>query len=235
MKETKKKKGFKIFRRIKKWRLGDYFRQLSAIIIGVVVTFIGSDLINAHYKQKEVASVMHLIQTEMLRNQEQIIWLGKKIIREESIIKKLAAYDFDHTRIPLDTLAAYQNDINGIIPLYYSTTSLEVLKSSALIPHIADKEFLLKLIMTYEHTQRLSELVDAFYAKGDSAWKSVIAGVNLKADWDAPNVFYSIILQDKSMRNYLASVAGFFDASDFSNVSDEIEECVRYIEKNYKF
>lgn len=234
MKEAKKKKDLKIFRSIKRWRLGDYFRQLSAIIIGVVITFIGSDLINAHYKQNEVASVMHLIQTELLRNQEQIIWLGKKILREESIIKKLVLYDFDHTKIPLDTLAAYQNDINGIIPLHYSTTSLEVLKSSALIQHVTDKEFLLKLIMTYENIQRLSELVDGFYAKGDSAWKSVIAGVDLKADWDAPQVFYSIILQDKSMRNYLASVAGFFDASDFSNVSDEIEECVKYIEKRYK-
>lgn len=234
MKEAKKKKGPGITRSIKKWRLGDYFRQLSAIIIGVVITFIGSDLINAHYKQKEVASVMHLIQNEMQRNREKVIQAGEKILREERIIKKLAAYDFDHTGIPVDTLAAYKSAINAIIPLNYSNTSLEVLKSSALMQHVVDKEFLLKLIMTYENIQRLSERVDGFYSKGDSAWESVIAGADLKADWDAPNVFYSIVLQDKNMRNYLASIAGFFETTDFSDVSDEIDECINYIEKRYR-
>lgn len=234
MKGVKKKKGLKISGSIKKWRLGDYFRQLSAIIIGVVITFIGSDLINSHYKQKEVTSVMHLIKTELERNQEHIREVGEKIIEEERIIKELVKYNFDYTKIPVDTLSAYKYFINVILPLEYGNTSLEVLRNSALMQHVSDKEFLLKLTLAYDKIEKLARLVDEFYDRGEDAWKSVFAKAEIpKMISDDPAAYFNLVLENEDMRKYMVSVAGYFTRDSFQSVYDRAQECIQYIEKEY--
>lgn len=47
--------------KIKKGDIKDYFRQLSIVIVGIVITFLASDAINQYSKQKEVEKITAML------------------------------------------------------------------------------------------------------------------------------------------------------------------------------
>lgn len=53
------------FSSLKKWRIGDYFRQFSIVTAGIMVTFIGSNMITNYATEKEVKATMNLIVGEL--------------------------------------------------------------------------------------------------------------------------------------------------------------------------
>ena len=46
---------------VKGWRLGDFVRQVAVVVIGVVITFMGSDLITQNSERKDIRSTLSLI------------------------------------------------------------------------------------------------------------------------------------------------------------------------------
>ena len=55
---------------VKNWKLGDYVRQVSVVVIGVLITFIGSDLITQSSEKKDIQATMSLIRDELKSNRE---------------------------------------------------------------------------------------------------------------------------------------------------------------------
>ena len=58
---------------IKKWKPGEYIRQTSIVVIGVLITFVGSELVTRCSEQKDIKSTMLLIRDELKSNQEQML------------------------------------------------------------------------------------------------------------------------------------------------------------------
>ena len=51
-------------------RLGDFICNFTAVVLGIIITFIGSDMIQEHNKKKEVTQALHLVKSELLINKE---------------------------------------------------------------------------------------------------------------------------------------------------------------------
>jgi hypothetical protein len=66
------------------YKLGDFFRNLIAVILGIVITFVGSDMITEHNTQKEIKTALLLVKSELLINKEQIIGMGDQVTLEQS-------------------------------------------------------------------------------------------------------------------------------------------------------
>ena len=82
----------KIKRSAIKGRLGDFICNFIAVVLGIAITFVGSDMIQEHNKKKEVAQALQLVKSELLINRETIEEMMKieKINRTKNKIKSTA-------------------------------------------------------------------------------------------------------------------------------------------------
>ena len=42
---------------VKDWQVGDYIRQTSIVVIGVLITFVGSELVTQNSEKKDIQAV----------------------------------------------------------------------------------------------------------------------------------------------------------------------------------
>ena len=55
---------------VKGWQVGDYIRQTSIVVIGVLITFVGSELVTQNSEKKDIQATMSLIRDELKSNRE---------------------------------------------------------------------------------------------------------------------------------------------------------------------
>lgn len=51
-------------------RMGDFICNFVAVVLGIIITFVGSDMIEEHNKKKEVTQALQLVKSELLINKE---------------------------------------------------------------------------------------------------------------------------------------------------------------------
>lgn len=76
----------KVKQMVAKYKLGDFFRNFIAVILGIIITFIGNDLIQDYNKKREVTQALQLVKSELLFNKEII-----EEMRETEILNKKGA------------------------------------------------------------------------------------------------------------------------------------------------
>lgn len=69
-----------------KRRLGDFICNFTAVVLGILLTFAGSNLIEEHKKQKELKDALLLVKNEMLLNRG---YMTQMMEREEFENKEL--------------------------------------------------------------------------------------------------------------------------------------------------
>lgn len=55
---------------VKDWQVGDYIRQTSIVVIGVLITFVGSELVTQNSEKKDIQATMSLIRDELKSNRK---------------------------------------------------------------------------------------------------------------------------------------------------------------------
>ena len=118
------------------WRglgLVPYIRELSIVIIGVLITLLITNILSDRAKQAEVKRALTLVKIELEENLHQIEWVQQKWETEQRIYG-LIRQNMDHIEnIAVDTLWKYRKVIGDKHSLAIVTDSYEVLKSSLLI------------------------------------------------------------------------------------------------------
>lgn len=222
---------------IKSWRIGEYLRQLSIVILGIVVTFVGSNLISGYSKSKEVASVMRLVKAELQNNQRKLEHVQQLTDHYLRLCNILIAEDFDYKKVPHDTLVKYKYTTSRFTFFDYSENSLEVLKNSSLMQHVEDKDFLISLTQTYESMRGLSGAVSSFYERKIEAWNSFakdVADEDTRAMRSDTESFYRIMLSSQAIRTHMSHIYGFFDPDAFNNLHNKLSATILSIEQKYE-
>lgn len=65
------------------YRFGDFFRNFIAVVLGIVITFAGSDLIEERKIRNEVKDALSLAKDEILLNRETIEELMEQELFEQ--------------------------------------------------------------------------------------------------------------------------------------------------------
>lgn len=73
---------------VKDWQVGDYIRQTSIVVIGVLITFVGSELVTQNSEKKDIQATMSLIRDELKSNRENY----KSIVSEFREDERLSSY-----------------------------------------------------------------------------------------------------------------------------------------------
>ena len=70
------------------YRFGDFFRNFIAVVLGIVITFAGSDLIEERKIRNEVKDALSLVKDEILLNRETI----EELMEQELFEQRGACY-----------------------------------------------------------------------------------------------------------------------------------------------
>ena len=148
----------KIKTTIKKWKPGEYVRQTSIVVIGVLITFVGSELVTRCSEQADIKSTMLLIGDELKSNRKNFEEIMSEFSEDERLSALLVEHDMDIRSIPEDSLKQFRFILGHIRSYSYTQNALDILKSSMLMQKISDKELLLSLTEIYETLEDIKNM-----------------------------------------------------------------------------
>lgn len=149
-------------KRFSEWRLGDYFRQLSIVILGIVVTFMASDALSEYSKSRELKKAMQLVREELRLNRENVHKIAGWVKMNQYVGTMMLQAGKNLEGIPDDTLRKYVNIPFQTDDFLYTNHALELLKTSSLFQQMRDKEHALQLIKAYAELESVARTMDYF-------------------------------------------------------------------------
>lgn len=221
---------------VRNWKLGDYLRQLSIVVLGIVITFLGSDWISNQSRQKEVRAAMQLVIEELKYNKLQLKQFENEYGTDCRMALMLISHDFDSDRLPIDTLQKYERFVTSIYTFSYTTDALEVLKSSSLMQQISDKRLLLDMLHTYNKLKITSAEIKSYCDMKEEVLFSFSLSMDeneqIKSSKSLEELYRTYFSKNK-VRNFCFMVPGYLDEDWCSSAVTSIDQCIRTIEAMY--
>ena len=191
---------------VKGWQVGDYIRQTSIVVIGVLITFAGSELVTQNSEKKDIQATMSLIRDELKSNRENYESIVSEFREDERLSSLLVEYDLKHRTIPEDSLIQFRFLMGHIRSFYYSQNALDILKNSMLMQKISDKELLLQLTGIYEVLDGFRATMNGYYDMKDEIMVPFhLALTDEQTDQINRGGYeaWDIYLSDRSVRNFV--------------------------------
>ncbi len=224
---------------VKGWRMGDYLRQLSIVVVGIVISFWGSDLITDHVHQKEVRSTMQLVIEELRRNRDELKMYKQCITVDIRFSCLLTKCNLDLDKIPQDTLVRYDGFSSNLFSLSNRTDALDVMKGSSLMQYIPDKLLLQNVLQVYYDLKELTANTDIYYkykqnlimvpalnAAPDEKGKAFV-------DWNVRDRL-SYLLRQQGVNNFVCAIEYMMNWNMIDVLIVEMEELIGALEKKYR-
>lgn len=225
-------------RTIDNQQIVNYIRQLSVVVLGIIITFVGSDIINSYVKQQEVKAVMLLIKEEMKGNQHKLMNIKENVTALDRLGKVLRQANFEYDAMPKDTLAKYWRSLNTFRSFNYGSNSMEVLKNSSLMQYVSDKTFLMSLMESYESINGLQGTIAMFYERKTKFWDSLIesASEEQMKVLTTQNIDsnYAVIFSFEEAKKYIRGIEGFFNPTAFDDFNEKLDVLISTIEEKYE-
>lgn len=221
---------------VKGWRLGDFVRQIAVVVIGVVITFIGSDLITQNSEKKDIRSTMSLIRDELKSNREKYEDIVAEFREDEALSTLLAEHDLKVRTIPEDSLKQYAFVLGHIRGFSYTQNALDILKSSMLMQKIPDKDLLLQLTEIYEVLNGFKLTMDAYYEMKDqimTPFNLALTDEQMHRIYEGGYEAWDIYLANLSVRNFVRVAQMYFTPDYVGNVGRRIDKVIQMLEEKY--
>ena len=156
-----------------RWRTGDFFRQLATVVIGIMITFGGSALIQRGAQRREARKILTMVRDELNTNMEGLREYRDYFQSEIDGCRALAPWIVKGVaeEIPLDTLERYRSVLVSVSYFIATDNSFETLKSSPVIGAVADSELVNAVFEIYEMLEAGAAYTERFFKpKWDGAF-----------------------------------------------------------------
>lgn len=225
-------------KQLKRWKIGDYVRQFSIVMGGVLLTLWLTARIADTAKQREVRQAMQLVALELYGNAEIIRMYGNLYEEEARIARRIMEKEFSPAAFPVDTASYYAQKITGGLhrPFRFSTDALEMLKTSGLTAHIADKQQVIDLLRSYNRIESFDSTIALYFDLRKEAlldYDKRHPQAILDRSPETIARLFARTIADKSIRNWITSIPRSFDAAFFIRAEEQIEATIASLEKRY--
>ena len=139
----------KIKRISTEYKFGDFFRNFIAVVLGIIITFAGSDWITERNTQKEIKKSLQLVKSELLLNREEMEALRDRIVLEQYAANYLFEHKDNPAEMPQDSIRKYFPLPFQWSKFTFTNDAMEMLKASALIQKIQNNELALQIMKVY--------------------------------------------------------------------------------------
>ncbi len=199
------------------WKASDFLRQLATVVIGIIITFGGSGLIQRNVQKKESRLILTMVREELKINIEAIRAYRDNFVRDIEgfrVVKPWIVAGIPEN-IPTDTLESYR-DVFATWDVFIATTSsFETMKASSAIRTIDNKELLSALFGVYEQMDRGQNLTESFISTKTNGFQKIHDSMDAQMvnDFYTPKglsdffVHMATSATGSQMRNYIISVA----------------------------
>ena len=183
----------KIKRSAIKGRLGDFICNFIAVVLGIAITFVGSDMIQEHNKKKEVAQALQLVKSELLINRETI----EEMMKIEKINKEGACYLLQY-KDKMNEASSDSLNYYGYFPFQSQdflpvTDAMEMLRASSVMQNIKNKELAVEIIQAYAVIKNAHLFYEGFSKAKETAVEKCVS----------QQEFRKISNENKSLREIL--------------------------------
>lgn len=212
-----------------------YGIQLSIVIIGIVVTFVGSDLISRWSRSRQIKAVMHLVTEELKENRSALDYICEKLMYDKRGMLFLKEYD-NVDDAPLDSLQKYQHVLGSMRSMVMRNDALEVLKTSGMIQSIGDKSLLMGIMSCYSLLGEFSRTVESYNQWKMRAIDHLMATPSpLNIAKDDPRATWKEQLADPVCAGFFSSAPYYFGYGDdyFIRLQTTVSDTVEAIIKKY--
>lgn len=220
-------------------KVKQYFREVSVVIVGIVITFVGSGLISDWEKKKEVKTVMGLIREEINDNIDFLEYSISAFQRDSLLFSYLAKSEEAGKEIPLDSLKQIKSALSSVRKFWYKRDAFELLKSASLMQHVKDKELLFQVIKSYQllevYELSMNEYTNYKYRIMIEPFETLSKDQRNKI-WKEENTtdFFQFILNDTSIWSFIDNAPGFL-AIPLNSFPPEFHKVAGLLDKKYKF
>lgn len=224
----------------KGWHIGDYLRQFSIVVAGIIVTFWGSDKITEHSRQKEVSAMMNLVAEELEQNRLGLKAITARIDIDRHMAKVLLDHKLDVSTIPEDTLQKYSSFFYYMEDYDYTVDALDVLKGSSLMQYIPDKRLLQDVLQNYYRLYRARKDINTYFQmRKDVLLGYAFSGTKEEAikELTEPDqglkLDVSNMLDYEKFINYTRQTPNILDWQSFTLLDKELSKQVRILHEKY--
>ncbi|MFR7463884.1 MAG: hypothetical protein ACLUVG_00070 [Phocaeicola vulgatus] len=144
-------------RETSKLEVGKLFPRIINCHCRRFITLAGTDFINSASQEKQINKSMQMIKMELEENLKSINQAEAAYLNEINFFRLLIQKQDSLQTIKASILENNANAPFAYENCEYSEDALEVLKSSALMQQIPDKEFILKLLQAYKGCRKINE------------------------------------------------------------------------------
>lgn len=197
-----------------KWRPGDYFKQLSVVIIGIVVTFSGSSLLERIEIRRQIRQTAQLLHAELADNLAQLDAMHDFTSQDYRIYKTFVDHYLDRVdRIPPDSVWRIYTVLTHSNTFRYRKNALETMKSSVAVQEIKDREIVLDIFDCYDKLERTFGWCAGLYDRKSDAVLDFYHTLDREAieklfDQNDPFEAIEAMAADKTMYNYIRNFNG---------------------------
>lgn len=216
--------------------ISEYLRELSIVIIGVLITLLITNGISSYNRQKEIKGILGFIKTELAENIEDLEWVQYRWEGEQQFFRLLLENTEDPTRIPADTLSKYSYAIGTLYSLSIKDESYELLKSSMLMQYVKEKDLLRKLSKTYGSLENLNQQLSSYTTQKMSIFLNpLFAKMSEKEIKNGTGgdvyAFSNYVVQKEEFRKFaFTSQTILSPPSIFDDCKKEIQEIIQALE-----
>lgn len=230
------------------YKFGDFFRNFLAVILGIIITFAGSDWITERNTQKEIKKSLQLMKSELLLNREEIKSMGERVKLEQHA----ASYFFENKNnangIPQDSISRYLPLLFQWSKFTFTSDAMEMLKASGLIQKIQNKELALQIIQAYGTIKAAEASFEIYMKYKNQAQEEFNNPPNVKAfsynqmkekekakDFrDALDGQLQLLFTQQEGLQLLQTIPNIQSSQIYSACMEEIDKTIAAIEKECK-
>jgi hypothetical protein len=144
------------------WAPGDFWLQLATVIIGIAVTFGGSELIRKRAERKRNYFVLATVRDELQGNLDRLEFLRERLAYEHEGAIVLRRYIDAPETIPADSLEKYLSVIAGVRVFGPDDNAFEMMKSSSQILNIGNMPIVRDLFIVYGLMTKFNERLETY-------------------------------------------------------------------------
>lgn len=208
-----------------RWTWREYVLQLSVVIIGIVVTFAGSDLIARRSRQRQVQRVMQLLVAELNTNRRHLDHCCGQLIFDRQGMQMFGRYGNEVDPIPVDSLEHYMPLLGSTQEFFPQSDALEYFKISGTIQSVNDDGLLMQILGCYRaleefgrdvctYNRRKQAAMDHFLAHASPRLLARYSSLGVREAWRAMLADPLCISFVDMMKNYFAYGEDHFLMSD---------------------
>ncbi|GEM_PF-6508211 len=224
--------------RLKK-SVGNFIYQLAIVVLGILITFVGSDVIGNMSNQKQLRQSMKMVVNELVENLRILENIRLTATTEARVAGYFSERLTDFSAIPTDTLERYQ-DIFLSSPMFnLQKNAMETFKVSGIVQDESSQELLNEIFNCYDNIETIQKTMDQYYYSKTERMETFAAKMTIPQVLQIREgnalYFWSLFMQDDKMRNLSLNTGNTTQIMQACSATEEnIAATIEMIRKKYK-